>query len=178
MRKLPIGSDVPDNVNVVIENPAQLSSIKYKVDKDSGALLVDRIMSAPVFYPANHGFIPDTLSYDGDPVDVLVVTSVPLIHGSIIPSRPIGILGMASETGHGAKIIAVPVGEICSESQHIRTYTDLSPLLISQITHFFEHYKKLEDDKRVEIDGWADEDAAKAEIISSIRRYEESGLAD
>ena len=178
MRKLPIGNNVPDNVNVVIEIPTQSSPVKYEVDKESGVLLVDRIMSAPMYYPANYGFVPHTLSDDGDPVDVLVVTSEPLVHGSVIPSRPVGILRMADEAGHDAKIIAVPAGKICPESQHIRSYTDLPSLLISQITHFFEHYKKLEDGKWVEIEGWADEDEAKAEIIASIRRYEESELTD
>jgi len=178
MRKLPIGNNVPDNVNVVIEIPTQSSPVKYEVDKKSGLLMVDRIMSAPMFYPANYGFIPHTLSDDGDPADVLVVSSEPLVHGCVVPSRPVGILNMTDEAGEDAKILAVPAGKICHESQHINSYTDLPPRLIAQITHFFEHYKELEEGKWVKIQGWSDADAAKAEIIASIRRFEESELSD
>lgn len=178
MRKLPIGSDVPDNVNVVIEIPTQSSPVKYEIDKESGVLLVDRIMSAPMFYPANYGFIPHTLADDGDPADVLVVSSEPLVHGCVVPSRPVGILRMKDEAGEDAKILAVPAGKICHQSQNIYSYKDLPPRLIAQITHFFEHYKELEEGKWVEIEGWQDADEAKAEIIASIRRFEESDLAD
>lgn len=171
---LPVGKDVPNSVNVIIEIPAHASPVKYEVDKDTGAVMVDRFMSAPMFYPANYGFVPHTLSDDGDPVDVLVVTPVPLVHGCVIPARPVGILNMSDEAGQDAKILAVPAGKLSTEYNDVESYEDLSPLLINQIKHFFEHYKELEAGKWVKVDGWADADAAKAEIIASIRRYEES----
>jgi inorganic pyrophosphatase len=171
---LAVGKDVPNSVNVIIEIPAHASPVKYEVDKDTGAVMVDRFMSAPMFYPANYGFVPHTLSDDGDPVDVLVVTPVPLVHGCVIPARPVGILNMSDEAGQDAKILAVPAGKLSTEYNDIESYKDLSPLLINQIQHFFEHYKELEAGKWVKVDGWADADAAKAEILESIRRYEES----
>jgi len=107
---LSVGKDVPNSVNVIIEIPAQASPVKYEVDKDSGALMVDRFMSAPMFYPANYGFVPHTLADDGDPIDVLVVTPYPLVHGSVIPARPVGVLNMSDEGGGDVKIVAVPAG--------------------------------------------------------------------
>lgn len=174
MDNLAVGKDVPESVNVIIEIPAHASPVKYEVDKDSGALLVDRFMSAPMFYPANYGFVPHTLSDDGDPVDVLVVTPVPLVHGCVIPARPVGILKMSDEAGEDAKIVAVPAGKLSSEYKDITSYKQLPPLLIEQIQHFFEHYKELEPNKWVKVDGWADADEAKEEILASIRRYEEA----
>lgn len=174
MDNLAVGKDVPESVNVIIEIPAHASPVKYEVDKDSGALLVDRFMSAPMFYPANYGFVPHTLSDDGDPVDVLVVTPVPLVHGCVIPARPVGMLKMSDEAGEDAKIVAVPAGKLSSEYTDITSYKQLPPLLIQQIQHFFEHYKELEPNKWVKVDGWADADEAKEEILSSIRRYEEA----
>ncbi|MEZ5534037.1 MAG: inorganic diphosphatase [Thiolinea sp.] len=172
MDNLAVGKDVPESVNVIIEIPAHSSPVKYEVDKDSGALLVDRFMSAPMFYPANYGFVPHTLSDDGDPVDVLVVTPVPLVHGCVIPARPVGILNMSDEAGQDAKIVAVPAGKLSPEYKDITSYKQLPPLLIEQIQHFFERYKELEPGKWVKVDGWADADAAKEEILASIRRYE------
>ncbi|CAA6800271.1 MAG: Inorganic pyrophosphatase (EC [uncultured Thiotrichaceae bacterium] len=174
MDNLAVGKDVPESVNVIIEIPAHASPVKYEVDKDSGALLVDRFMSAPMFYPANYGFVPHTLSDDGDPVDVLVVTPVPLVHGCVIPARPVGMLKMSDEAGEDAKIVAVPAGKLSTEYTDITSYKQLPPLLIQQIQHFFEHYKELEANKWVKVDGWADADEAKEEILSSIRRYEEA----
>ncbi len=174
MDNLAVGKDVPESVNVIIEIPAHASPVKYEVDKDSGALLVDRFMSAPMFYPANYGFVPHTLSDDGDPVDVLVVTPVPLVHGCVIPARPVGVLKMSDEAGEDAKIVAVPAGKLSSEYTDITSYKQLPPLLIQQIQHFFEHYKELEPNKWVKVEGWADADEAKEEILSSIRRYEEA----
>ena len=172
MDNLAVGKDVPESVNVIIEIPAHSSPVKYEVDKDSGALLVDRFMSAPMFYPANYGFVPHTLSDDGDPVDVLVVTPVPLVHGCVIPARPVGILNMSDEAGQDAKIVAVPAGKLSPEYKDITSYKQLPPLLIEQIQHFFERYKELEPGKWVKVDGWADADEAKEEILASIRRYE------
>ncbi|PIE00085.1 MAG: inorganic diphosphatase [Thiothrix nivea] len=172
MDNLAVGKDVPESVNVIIEIPAQASPVKYEVDKDSGALLVDRFMSAPMFYPANYGFVPHTLSDDGDPVDVLVVTPTPLVHGCVIPARPVGILKMSDEAGEDAKIVAVPAGKLSPEYKDITSYQQLPALLIEQIQHFFERYKELEPGKWVKVEGWADADAAKEEIMASIRRYE------
>jgi inorganic pyrophosphatase len=172
MDNLAVGKDVPESVNVIIEIPAHASPVKYEVDKDSGALLVDRFMSAPMFYPANYGFVPHTLSDDGDPVDVLVVTPVPLVHGCVIPARPVGILKMSDEAGEDAKIVAVPAGKLSPEYKDINSYKQLPPLLIEQIQHFFERYKELEPGKWVKVEGWADADEAKEEILASIRRYE------
>ncbi|HHC74075.1 MAG TPA: inorganic diphosphatase [Thiothrix sp.] len=175
--QIAVGKDVPNSVNVIIEIPAYASPVKYEIDKDSGALLVDRFMSAPMFYPANYGFVPHTLADDGDPTDVLVVTPTPLVHGCVIPARPIGILNMSDEAGQDAKIVAVPAGKLSTEYTDVESYTDLPALLIQQIQHFFEHYKELEKGKWVKVDGWADAEAAKAEILASIRRYEEDQAA-
>lgn len=169
---IPVGKDVPNSVNVIIEIPANSDPVKYEIDKDSGALLVDRFMSAPMFYPANYGFVPHTLAEDGDPVDVLVVTPVPLMHGCVIPARPVGILKMSDEAGQDSKIVAVPAGKLSTEYNTIENYTDLSELLINQIQHFFEHYKELEKGKWVKVDGWGNADDAKAEIIACVDRYE------
>ncbi|PID33979.1 MAG: inorganic diphosphatase [Thiotrichales bacterium] len=169
---LAAGKEVPESVNVIIEIPAHASPVKYEVDKDSGALLVDRFMSAPMFYPANYGFVPHTLSDDGDPVDVLVITPVPLVHGCVIPARPVGMLKMSDEAGEDAKIVAVPAGKLSTEYADITSYKQLPPLLIEQIRHFFERYKELEANKWVKVEGWADADEAKEEILASIRRYE------
>jgi inorganic pyrophosphatase len=170
--KIAVGKDVPESVNVIIEIPAQSSPVKYEVDKESGSLIVDRFMSAPMFYPANYGFVPHTLSDDGDPVDVLVVTPHPLVHGCVIPARPVGVLKMSDEAGQDAKIVAVPAGKLAPEFKDVTSYTQLSPLLIKQIQHFFERYKELEPGKWVKVEGWADADEAKKEILDSIKRYE------
>ena len=169
--KVPVGSDVPECVNVIIEIPALSTPVKYELDKESGALFVDRFMSAPMFYPANYGFIPHTLAEDGDPTDVLVVTPTPLMHGSIIPVRPVGMLRMADESGIDAKIIAVPKAKLSPEYKDITSYTQLPALLMQQIQHFFERYKELEPGKWVKVEGWEDADGAKKEILASIERY-------
>lgn len=174
MDNIAVGKDVPESVNVIIEIPANAEPVKYEVDKDSGALMVDRFMSAPMFYPANYGFVPHTLSDDGDPVDVLVVTPTPLVHGCVIPARPVGVLQMSDEAGQDAKIVAVPAGKLAPEYKDITSYTQLPELLINQIQHFFEHYKELEPGKWVKVDGWEDADAAKQEILDSVKRYEAS----
>jgi inorganic pyrophosphatase len=171
--KIPVGSDVPSNVNVIIEIPALSTPVKYELDKESGALYVDRFMSTPMFYPANYGFIPHTLALDGDPTDVLVVTPTPLMHGCVIPVRPVGMLKMSDESGVDAKIVAVPAHQLSAGYRHIESYTQLPPLLIQQIQHFFERYKELEPGKWVTVNGWADVDEAKAEILASALRYDQ-----
>ncbi len=171
--KIAAGRDLPNEVNVVIEIPAQAAPVKYEVDKDSGALLVDRFMATAMFYPCNYGFVPHTLSDDGDPVDVLVPTPVPLIGGAVIRCRPVGVLQMRDEAGEDAKILAVPVEKLSPLYADVHSPEDLPALLREQIRHFFEHYKDLEAGKWVKVDGWADAEAAKAEISASAARYEE-----
>lgn len=172
---IPAGKDLPNDVNVIIEIPAQASPVKYEVDKDSGALLVDRFMATPMFYPCNYGFIPHTLSDDGDPVDVLVMTPHPLLSGSVIRSRPVGMLRMTDEAGEDAKLLAVPVSKLYPEYDRIQGPDDVSPLLLNQIKHFFEHYKELEPNKWVKVEGWEGVDAARAEIEASVKRFQQKG---
>lgn len=170
LNDVPAGKSLPEDINVIIEIPANASPIKYEVDKASGAVFVDRFMTAPMFYPANYGYVNHTLSLDGDPVDVLVPTPYPLQTGVVVRCRPIGMLKMTDESGEDAKIIAVPVSKLSKEYDHIHDIDDLPELLKGQITHFFEHYKELEAGKWVKVDGWADKAAAEAEIISSFER--------
>lgn len=165
------GKNVPDEVNVIIEIPMRGDPVKYEVDKDSGALYVDRFMATAMFYPTNYGYVPNTLSEDGDPVDVLVVTPSPLISGSVIPCRPVGVLMMTDESGVDAKILAVPIDKLTRTYRDIQCYSDLPPSLINAIEHFFKHYKDLEEGKWVTIDGWASSDKAKEEIMASIERF-------
>ncbi|GAA5215893.1 inorganic diphosphatase [Corallincola platygyrae] len=170
LNQVPAGKSLPDDIYVIIEIPANHDPIKYEVDKDSGALFVDRFMSAPMFYPANYGYVNDTLSLDGDPVDVLVPTPYPLQAGSVIRCRPVGVLKMTDESGEDAKVIAVPHTKLSKEYDHIRDVNDLPDLLKAQITHFFERYKELEAGKWVKVEGWADAAAAKEEILNSYER--------
>jgi len=165
------GQDIPNEVNVIIEIPAHSDPVKYEVDKESGAMFVDRFMSTCMHYPCNYGYIPHTLSEDGDPVDVLVPTPFPIIPGSVISCRPVGMLKMADESGPDAKILAVPVDKLCYDYRGIVNYSEMPMMLIDQIRHFFEHYKDLEKSKWVKIDGWYDVLVAKKEIEESIIRY-------
>jgi inorganic pyrophosphatase len=167
---VPAGKDLPEDIYVVIEIPANADPIKYEVDKESGALFVDRFMSTAMFYPCNYGYINHTLSLDGDPVDVLVPTPYPLEPGSVIRCRPVGVLKMTDESGEDAKLVAVPHTKLSKEYDHIKDVNDLPELLKAQITHFFEHYKDLEKGKWVKVDGWDNAEAAKAEIVASFER--------
>ena len=171
LKNIAAGSDIPNDINVIIEIPAHGHPVKYEVDKESGVLCVDRFMSTAMFYPTNYGYIPQTLSEDGDPVDVLVVTPYPLLSGSIIRCRVIGMLNMSDEAGADAKLVAVPVNKLTKEYKEIKSYRDLNTVLINAIEHFFKHYKDLEPGKWVKIIGWADAEAAKKEIEASIKRY-------
>lgn len=166
------GRDVPHEVNVIIEIPMNGAPVKYEVDKNSGALFVDRFMMTAMFYPANYGYIPNTLSEDGDPVDVLVVTPMPLISGSVIRARVVGMLKMTDESGTDAKLIAVPMRKISKAYDHVETYEDLPEQLLKSIEHFFKHYKDLEEGKWVKIDGWDGIAAAHQEILNSVARHE------
>ena len=172
---LSIGKDIPNDFNVVIEIPARAPGIKYELDKDSGAVLVDRFMSTPMHYPCNYGFVPHTLSDDGDPVDVLVVTPYPLHPGVVVRCRPIGILHMEDEAGLDAKVLAVPVSKLTSIYDNVKAVSDLPDLLPKMIEHFFEHYKDLEPNKWVKVTGWGDLEAAKKEIVDGVARYDASG---
>ena len=167
---VPAGKDLPEDIYVVIEIPANADPIKYEVDKESGALFVDRFMSTAMFYPCNYGYINHTLSLDGDPVDVLVPTPYPLQPGSVIRCRPVGVLKMTDEAGEDAKLIAVPHTKLSKEYDHIKDVNDLPELLKAQIAHFFEHYKDLEKGKWVKVEGWENAEAAKAEIVASFER--------
>ncbi|RAJ94985.1 inorganic diphosphatase [Aliidiomarina maris] len=173
LKHVPAGDKMPEEVNVIIEIPANAEPIKYEVDKDTGALWVDRFMATPMFYPANYGYVNDTLSLDGDPVDVLVPTPYPLQHGSVITCRPIGVLKMTDESGEDAKVIAVPISKLTKQYDHVQDIDDLDPLLKAQIQHFFESYKQLEKGKWVKVEGWADAAAAKDEIKSSFERAQQ-----
>lgn len=174
LNDVPAGKNLPDEVNVIIEIPAYSSPVKYEVDKDTGALFVDRFMATCMQYPANYGYVNKTLSDDGDPVDVLVMSPHPLIAGSVIKCRPVGVLNMTDESGQDAKVIAVPVDKLSSIYADVKNIEDVPALLKSQIEHFFSHYKDLEKGKWVKIEGWADVEAAKAEITSSVERYEQT----
>jgi inorganic pyrophosphatase len=173
---IPAGKNVPEDINVIIEIPAQGAPVKYEIDKESGALVVDRFMATAMFYPCNYGFIPHTLSEDGDPVDVLVVTPTPLMPGAVIRCRPVGMLKMSDEAGVDAKLVAVPFGKLTPLYDHVQEATDLPELLRAQIAHFFEQYKALEKGKWVKVEGWADAATARAEIVASIERYKAGAL--
>ncbi|MDX5363830.1 MAG: inorganic diphosphatase [Pseudazoarcus pumilus] len=168
------GSDVPNEINVIIEIPAHSDPVKYEVDKETGAMFVDRFMSTAMHYPCNYGYVPHTLSNDGDPVDVLVVTPVPLIPGSVIKCRPVGVLKMTDESGDDAKVLAVPIDKLSRSYRNVREIADVSPDLLNQIAHFFEHYKDLEEGKWVRVEGWGGADDAKAEIVASQKMYKDS----
>ncbi|MFQ5581611.1 MAG: inorganic diphosphatase [Mariprofundaceae bacterium] len=169
--KIPAGENPPEDINVVIEVPQHGDPIKYELDKASGAIFVDRFMHTAMHYPCNYGFVPNTLSDDGDPVDVLVVSAHSLIPGCVVPSRPIGVLQMEDEAGMDAKVLAVPVSRLKPVYDHVQGPDDLPKFLIDQIQHFFEHYKDLEGGKWVKVSGWGDAEAAKKEIMDSIQRY-------
>ena len=174
LKQVPAGKQLPDDFNVVIEIPLRGDPIKYEVDKETGAMFVDRFMNTAMHYPCNYGYIPDTLSDDGDPVDVLVVTGVPIITGSVVRCRPIGMLAMTDEAGEDAKILAVPVDKLSSMYKDIKKPEDFPEVLLKQITHFFEHYKDLEAGKWVKVQGWRDADVAREEIMSSYKRAQET----
>lgn len=165
------GKNVPNDINVIIEIPSHSDPVKYEVDKETGAMFVDRFMGTAMHYPCNYGYIPQTLSEDGDPADVLVVTPIPVISGAVIRVRPLGMLEMTDEAGKDSKIIAVPVDKLSNLYSDMNSVRDLPRSLLDSIAHFFDHYKDLEPGKWVKIDGWVDAEEAKQEILSSIERY-------
>jgi len=167
---IPIGENPPDEVNVVIEIEVGGEPIKYEMHKDAGTLFVDRFLYTPMRYPGNYGFVPHTLSEDGDPIDVLVANTRPILPGAVIAVRPVGVLRMEDDGGGDEKIIAVPVSKISQRYVRVRTVTDLPQITLDQIQHFFEHYKDLEPGKWAKMLGWGDADAARRHIEEAIAR--------
>jgi inorganic pyrophosphatase len=172
--RVPAGKDVPNDCNVVIEIPMRADPIKYEVDKETGAVFVDRFMSTAMHYPTNYGYIPNTLSDDGDPCDVLVLSPVPLITGVVVRCRPIGMLKLDDEAGGDAKILAVPIDKLSSLYHNVQSPRDLPEITTRQIAHFFEHYKDLEPGKWVRVGIWVDAVEAKQEIIDGVTRFKAS----
>ena len=172
--KISIGRNPPDEINVIIEIPQGGHPVKYEMDKTSGAMFVDRFLHTSMIYPGNYGFIPHTLSADGDPCDVLVVGQSPVIPGAIIRSRPVGVLLMEDENGQDEKILAVPVDALYPFYSKIRSYKDLPDILCEQIAHFFQHYKDLEKGKWVKNLKWAGPEEAREAIVAAIRMNSQS----
>ncbi len=171
-RDIEPGKDIPNDINVVIEIAANALPVKYEVDKYSGALMVDRLMSTAMHYPCNYGYIPQTLCGDGDPADVLVVTPIPLQPGCIVRCRPLGVLNMEDEAGEDSKLVAVPISKITKHYDKVESIDDLPEELLEKITHFFEHYKDLEKGKWVKVTGWDNLEGAQKEIMESVKRYQ------
>ena len=166
------GRNPPDEINVIIEIPIHSDPVKYELDKETGALFVDRYLNTSMVYPCNYGYIPRTLAADGDPVDVLLATPMPIIHGAVIRCRPIGVLDMTDEAGDDGKVLAIPIDKVSRFHHQVHSPQDMQPALLEQITHFFEHYKDLEPNKWVRVNGWRGEEAARKEITDSLQRYE------
>lgn len=176
IEKLAIGANPPDEVNVIIEVPIGGEPIKYEMDKASGALVVDRFLYTSMRYPGNYGFIPHTLSEDGDPCDVVVCNTRAIVAGAVIACRPVGVLMMEDEAGLDEKILAVPVPKLTKRYERVKNYTDLPDITIEQVKHFFEHYKDLEPGKWVKVVGFGDAEQAKALIRESIERAKTKGV--
>ncbi len=172
--QIPAGVKLPEDFNAIIEIPTDQGEVKYEFDKESGLLLVDRFMPTAMFYPCNYGFVPSTLAEDGDPVDVLVITPYPVVPASMLRVRALGILMMTDEKGEDSKILAAPIEKACSQLAHIKSLKDVSPVLLKAIAHFFEHYKDLEPNKWVTVKGWEDKAVAERELLSGVKRYQES----
>src|SRR5690606_23489692 len=166
------GSNLPDEFNVTVGIPMASDPIKYEVDKETGAMFVDRFMITSMHYPCNYGYIPHTVADDGDPVDVLVITPFPVAVGAVVTCRALGILKMEDEAGGDAKLLAVPIDRMLPIYKHWKKATDIAPERLATIQHFFEHYKDLESGKWVKVLGWGGADEAKLEITSGIARYE------
>ena len=174
--KLVTGSNPPEDVNVIIEVPIGGEPIKYEMDKASGALVVDRFLYTSMRYPGNYGFIPHTLSEDGDPCDVIVCNTRAIVPGAVINCRPVGVLLMQDEAGTDEKIVAVPVPKLTRRYERVANYTDLPDITLQQVEHFFEHYKDLEKTKWVKITGWGDAQKAKSIIVEAIERARAKGV--
>src|SRR4029079_6285501 len=165
------GNEVPNDCNVIIEIPMHGDPIKYEVDKDTGAVFVDRFMSTAMHYPCNYCYIPKALSQDGDPCDVLVLSPMPLIVGVVVRCRPIGMLRMVDEAGSDSKILAVPVEKLSDLYRNVHSPEDMPELRTKQIAHFFEHYKDLEPGKWVRVSSWVGADEARRESLGGVERF-------
>ncbi|MEO0497776.1 MAG: inorganic diphosphatase [Pseudomonadota bacterium] len=165
-----IGKNPPEDINVIVEVPVGGSPIKYELDKESGTLFVDRFLYTPMVYPGNYGFVPHTLSEDGDPIDVLICNTRAVVPGAVMNCRPIGVLMMEDEAGGDEKIIAVPSSKLTRRYENVHEYTDLPEITLNQIRHFFEHYKDLEGDKWVKVNSIEGSDFAQKMIVNAIER--------
>jgi len=172
LEHVPAGDRVPQGINVVIEIPKDAEPVKYEVDKASGAIFVDRVLSTPMRYPCNYGYVPRTLGGDGDPLDALVILPLPLVPGSVIRCRPVGMLRMTDEAGADEKLVVVPQPKIFAGYAHIDDIGKVSGHWLERIGHFFEHYKDLEKGKWVRIDGWVGAAEAEAEILAAVARFD------
>ena len=172
LQQVPAGRNLPDDINVIIEVPMNSPAIKYEVDKASGAIFVDRMLRTAMYYPCNYGYVPHTLCGDGDPLDVLVVLPLPMLPGTVVRCRPIGVLQMKDEAGEDAKVVAVPVNEVTGLYRDIDTVEDLDERLLDQIRHFFEHYKDLEPNKWVRTGDWKGVEDARKEVLDSVALYQ------
>jgi inorganic pyrophosphatase len=174
LNDVPSGKSLPNDFNVIIEIPAHADPVKYEVDKESGAIFVDRFMGTAMHYPCNYGYIPHTIAGDGDPVDVLVVSQFALPPGVVVRCRPVGMLGMTDEAGDDAKVLAVPVDKLTPMYRSVESPRDLPQITLDQIAHFFAHYKDLEPGKFVKINGWFGQEEAKKEIVEGVARFQEA----
>lgn len=168
---VPAGNNPPEEINVIIEIPKDSEPVKYEVDKQSGAIFVDRVLSTPMRYPCNYGYVPDTVCGDGDPADVMVILPLPLVPGSVIRCRPVGVLKMVDEAGSDEKILAVPVAKVFAGYAHVNDIDQVSPHWLERIGHFFEHYKDLEKEKWVRLEGWGNAEEAKRVLVESMKRF-------
>lgn len=175
--KIPVGRNPPWDVNVMIEIPLNALPVKYELDKDSGAMFVDRFLHTAMYYPCNYGFLPHTLAQDGDPVDVLVAGQDPVIPGCVLRARPVGVLRMEDEAGPDEKLMCVPADSLSPVYRNVREYTDLPQILIDRVGHFFAHYKDLEPNKWVKISGWGDAQEAASIIETSMGRWSKAAAA-
>ena len=171
LERVSAGRRVPNEVNVIIEIPMNGDPVKYELDKDTGAMFVDRFMSTAMHYPCNYGYVPRTIAGDGDPVDVLVISPFALITGVVVRCRPVGMLCMRDEAGNDAKLLAVPIDRLTTQYRGIRSPRDLPEARLAALTHFFEHYKDLERGKWVKVQGWVGAVAAKKEISDGVARF-------
>ena len=168
------GKNPPEEVKVIVEIPINGPPVKYELDKETGAMFVDRFLNTSMVYPCNYGYIPKTLAKDGDPVDVIVMTPMSIIHGAVIPCRPIGLLKMTDEAGDDSKVMVIPLDSVSKFNRNVNSYEDVQPALLNLITHFFEHYKDLEPNKWVKVDGWYGPEEAKQEILDSMQAFKDS----
>lgn len=165
------GKNAPNEIDVLIEISPEQGPVKYEICKDSGRLLVDRILKTAMFYPGNYGYIPSTLCDDGDPCDVLVISPYPIMPGSIVSARPVGMLIMEDEAGIDNKILAFPVSGVTSDYDHIKDIKDVDKVLLDRVEHFFKHYKDLDSDKWVKLQGWKGHKEAIEEVGKSVKAY-------